>query len=136
MNVFNGKESINGWHVVNIEESYIKKYWDSQGKNHGESHHASWGDNWMIDLEIETIGSHIMDGDKVLDVGCANGYSTFHQYKNNSLRSIVGVDYSENMISSALSTKNKGSCNDDINFCVGDVRELDFEDDFFDLTYT
>jgi ubiquinone/menaquinone biosynthesis C-methylase UbiE len=121
---------------MNNNKDHIKDYWSSQGKEHGSSHWASWGDNWMLDLEIETIGAHIKDGDKILDVGCANGYSTFHQYENKSLDSITGVDYAANMIDAAKSTKiNQGLANN-INFQVGDIRKLEFEDAKFDVTYT
>jgi len=117
-------------------ENYIKDYWESQGMSHGESHWASWGDNWMLDLEIETIGAHISDGDDVLDVGCANGYSTFRQYENNSLNCITGIDYAKNMIEAALSQKKKRKCPDNLKFYVGNVEKLDFKDDSFDVVYT
>jgi len=122
--------------MKNEQENHIKDYWNSQGKEHGSSHWASWGDNWMLDLEIETIGAHISDGDNVLDVGCANGYSTFHQYEDNSLDSITGIDYSKNMIDAALLIKKNRKYSDNIKFHVGDIRKLDFEDGIFDVTYT
>jgi len=118
------------------KKDHIKDYWSSQGKEHGSSHWASWGDNWMLDLEIVTISAYISDGNKVLDVGCANGYSTFKQYENHSLDSITGVDYAENMIESAQSTKQTNGLANDINFSVGDIRGLEFEDETFDVTYT
>ena len=43
-----------------MSKDHIKQYWESQGQTHGESHWASWGDNWAIELEIETIGGHLM----------------------------------------------------------------------------
>jgi ubiquinone/menaquinone biosynthesis C-methylase UbiE len=117
-------------------EDHIKEYWESQGKTHGESHWASWGDNWMIDLEIDTIGRHIKDGDRVLDIGCANGYATFKQAELHKLASITGVDYSSNMIAAAISSKQQRGLGDKVNFMEGDVRSLQFPDNSFDVAYT
>jgi hypothetical protein len=55
---------------------FIKQYWESQGEKHKTSHSASWADHFAIDLEVENISRFIKPGDQVLDVGCANGFST------------------------------------------------------------
>ena len=117
-------------------EDHIKKHWESSGHKHGESHWASWGDNWMIDLEIDTIGKHIKHGDRVLDVGCANGYSTFRQAELHKLASITGVDFASSMVAAAQTTKQHKGFGDNINFCEGDVRSLQFPNNTFDLVYT
>jgi ubiquinone/menaquinone biosynthesis C-methylase UbiE len=109
---------------------FIKEFWDDQARTHGLSHSASWGDNFAINLEIENISKHIKDGDKVLDVGCANGYSTIAQSIRKNI-DITGVDFSEPMIEQAKKTINKG-----INFSVGDIRKLPFDSEEFDVTYT
>ena len=119
-----------------MSEEHIKDYWESQAKTHGASHWASWGDNWMIDLEVDTIGKHIKDGDRVLDIGCANGYATFRQAESHKLASITGVDFATNMVAAALKTKQQKSLGDDINFIEGDVRSLQFPNNTFDVAYT
>ena len=83
----------------------IKDYWDSQAVKHGTSHNASWGDNWMIDLEISTISKYTHSNDCVLDVGCANGYSTFRQLERCNLKNITGIDFSSKMIQEANANK-------------------------------
>lgn len=115
---------------------HIKDYWESQGKNHGASHWASWGDNWMIDLEIETIGAYLKEGDDVVDIGCANGFSAFRQYKGRKLKSITGIDFASNMIQAANETRQKEYSNENIDFRVGDVRSLDLESNRYDAAYT
>ncbi|EPR37151.1 Methyltransferase type 11 [Desulfovibrio sp. X2] len=115
---------------------HIKDYWESQGKSHGASHWASWGDNWMIDLEIETIGAHIKPGDTVIDVGCANGYSTFRQLDERKPAAIVGVDFAQNMIDAARGVLATRASTENVSFQVGDVRDLCFEDGRFDVAYT
>ncbi len=119
-----------------MSKDFIKNYWESQAKTYGESHWASWGDNWMIDLEISTISRNINDGDRVLDIGCANGYSTFIQNEMHELASINGIDFSPRMVSEAKKTKQQKGLEDNVIFSEGDVRSLPFEDDSFDVTYT
>ena len=58
---------------------FIRDFWEGQAKQHGASHEASWGDSYAIALEIEAIARYLKDGQTVLDVGCANGYSAFQQ---------------------------------------------------------
>ena len=54
----------------------IRNFWTEQANTHGESASASWSDTPVIEMEIQNILSHIEDGDSVLDIGCANGYSS------------------------------------------------------------
>lgn len=119
-----------------MSKDHIKDYWESQGQTHGESHWASWGDNWMIDLEIDTIGKHLKDGDRVLDIGCANGYATFRQAESHKLAAITGVDFATNMVAAAQKTRLQKGLGDTINFSEGDVRSLQFPDNTFDVAYT
>lgn len=115
---------------------FIKQYWEGQGQLHGESHWASWGDNWMIDLEVDTIGKYIKDGDCVLDIGCANGYATYRQLESHKLTSITGIDFAANMVLAAQNTKKQKGLGDDVDFVEGDIRSLQFEDNTFDVAYT
>lgn len=114
---------------------FIKQIWDNQAEKHKESHWASWGDKYAISLEVENISKHIRNGDNVLDVGCANGYSTFEQSERKKIK-IHGVDFSPKMIKYAQKEKKNKKESNQITFSVGDVRHLDFEDNFFDVTYT
>jgi SAM-dependent methyltransferase len=115
---------------------HIKEYWESQGQAHGESHWASWGDNWAIDLEIETIGKRLKDGDHVLDAGCANGFGALTQWKTHRLGSLTGIDFAANMIAAANAAKARENLGDTVRFAEGDVRALAFPDNSFDVTYT
>jgi ubiquinone/menaquinone biosynthesis C-methylase UbiE len=119
-----------------MSDDFIKEYWEAQGQLYGESHWASWGDNWMIELEIAAIGKHIKDGDCVLDIGSANGHATFRQAESHKLTSIYGVDFATNMVLAAQKTKQQKNLGDDIDFMEGDVRFLQFPDNTFDVAYT
>lgn len=120
---------------------FIKEFWDNQAKIHGQNHLASWGDNWAIDLEIRNIAHYIKKGDKVLDVGCANGFSTFEQGFSNLELDITGVDFSSDMIQEAKKTlegKQYNLCKgaSHFSFLTADVRRLPFDTETFDVTYT
>ncbi len=115
-----------------MESNFIKEFWDNQAIRHEQSHCASWGDNFAIDLEIKNIAKNLKAGDLVLDVGCANGYATFQQASNLDIK-ITGVDFSKWMIDQAeKSIFDK----DKVKFIVADVRELPFKNETFDVTYT
>lgn len=116
-------------------DDHILEYWNAQADEHEDSHNASWGDQWAIDLEIDTIGGYLRPGDHVLDVGCANGFSAFRQLERGPA-SLVGVDFSENMVSQANKALAKRRVDADVRFELGDVRALAFADDSFDLVYT
>jgi ubiquinone/menaquinone biosynthesis C-methylase UbiE len=103
----------------------IRRFWTEQATKHPGSPTASWSDVPVIELEIAEISSRLVDGDRVIDVGCANGYSTAtfaHQKKIH----IRGVDYIPEMIAQAqarlvgAAAKFPGS----VEFAVGDVTGL------------
>ncbi len=115
---------------------FIRDFWEGQAKQHGASHEASWGDSYAIALEIEAIARHLKDGQTVLDVGCANGYSAFQQLERRKLKSLVGVDFSAAMIAEARKAKVARGLGERVEFHEGDVRGLDFPDAKFDVVYT
>lgn len=119
-----------------MSSEFIKDYWENQGKTYRDSHEASWGDKYMLDLEIQTIGRYFFENCNVLDVGCANGYSCFQQIEKCQINSLIGVDFAENMIRAANETKVKLNLDDFVSFEVGDVRSLRFPDESFDIVYT
>jgi ubiquinone/menaquinone biosynthesis C-methylase UbiE len=114
---------------------HILEFWSKQAKIHKQSHAASWEDNYAIDLEIRTIGKHIREGDRVLDVGCANGYSAFHHLAR-GVQTITGVDFSPQMIEQAEGARRTCSDPARVSFKVGDVRRLPLPNAAFDLVYT
>lgn len=114
---------------------FIKDFWQSQAEKHKAAHSASWGDNWAIDLEVENIGSYIKEGDTVLDMGCANGFAAIRQLARNP-KKIYGVDFSEKMIDYAQNERENHPEKDKLDFRVGDIRKIGFDDETFDVTYT
>lgn len=116
-------------------ENFIHHYWESQAKQYGGTHLASWGDIDVINLEIQTIGQYIGDGHEILDVGCANGYSALHHSLKN-IRRIVGIDFSESMIKEAEGNRIRIEPPCEVSFIVADARDIPFAEESFDLVYT
>jgi ubiquinone/menaquinone biosynthesis C-methylase UbiE len=111
----------------------IRDFWAEQSRQHGEAAAASWSDRYVMDLEVQEILGHLKDGDRVLDIGCANGFSTL-QFAQSRRIDLVGVDYIEGMIESAnerLEGVAKGLLGR-VKFQVGDALKLDFDDGAFD----
>ena len=114
---------------------FIKEFWEKQAITFKDSHSASWGDNFAIDLEIENIAKYIQKNDIVLDVGCSNGHATLAMLQKEPAE-LYGVDYAENMILYANESKSRLSNAANVSFDVGDIRKLQFSDNMFDVVYT
>jgi ubiquinone/menaquinone biosynthesis C-methylase UbiE len=107
----------------NIEE--IREFWLQSALKHGQSPAASWSDQMAIEMEIREIMKRLEEGDRVLDIGCGNGYSTV-QFASQKRIQIRGVDYLPEMIEQAriqlasMANKLLGR----VDFDVGDVTGL------------
>lgn len=118
-----------------MEHDHIRKFWESQGEKYGASHWSSWGDSHMIELEVLEIGKHITKGDKIIDIGCASGFSSFEQLEREQPSHVTGIDFCDSMIDAANLEKAKRELSN-IDFETGDVRDLRFADGEFDMAYT
>jgi ubiquinone/menaquinone biosynthesis C-methylase UbiE len=107
----------------NLEQ--IRNYWTRQALQHGQSSMASWSDQMVIDLEIREILQRLEDGDRVLDIGCANGYSTV-QFASRKQVDIRGLDYIPEMIELARArlTDLAAYLSGRVEFDVGDITSL------------
>jgi len=108
-----------------LNQSEIYEYWTRQAREHGQSPSASWSDHRVIEMEISEIAKHLADGDKVLDVGCANGYSSI-QFACARRVQLRGLDYVPEMIDQArarLATI-RDSLVGSVEFDVGDITQL------------
>lgn len=115
--------------------NFIKDFWENQAVTFKDSPAASWGDNYAIDLEIENIANFISEGDTVLDVGCSNGHATLAMLQKKPGK-LFGIDYAQNMIQYANENKARLSDPSNVSFNVGDIKEIKFDDNSFDVVYT
>ncbi|HME43768.1 MAG TPA: class I SAM-dependent methyltransferase [Syntrophorhabdales bacterium] len=111
----------------------IINHWSEQAVKHGQSPAASWSDTMVIEMEIREILKHLQDGDRVLDVGCANGYSTL-QFATKRKIDIRGLDVVQEMIGQArLRLENlKQAPIGNVEFEVGDITALHEPDGAYD----
>jgi ubiquinone/menaquinone biosynthesis C-methylase UbiE len=116
-----------------LTDEQIKDFWSQQAIEHGESPSASWSDHRVIDMEIAQITKYLKDGDEVLDVGCANGFSTINFALRKSIR-IHGVDYIPEMIDTAKArlTSLEPATRERMSFDVGDAANLQLPDGQYD----
>ena len=93
--------------------------------------------------DLQRLGGMVVDGDRILDSGCANGYF-FDVVKNKNI-DYFGVDISEELIKIAQERyyffqKNVGQDNNTsharFTFQVSDALNLSFPDNFFDKVYS
>jgi ubiquinone/menaquinone biosynthesis C-methylase UbiE len=111
----------------------IRDFWTRQAVEHGQSPSASWSDHMVIEMEIREIGSRLQRGDHVLDVGCANGYTTISFAAQKQL-SVRGLDYIPEMIAQAQ-TRLKALGDHllgTVEFAVGDIIALQEPEDQYD----
>jgi SAM-dependent methyltransferase len=100
-------------------------FWAEQAAEHGQAAAASWSDRPVMELEVREIVRWLDDGDRVLDVGCANGYSTV-QFAAEKAIDIHGVDYIPAMIEQANARLGQlgGRLAGKVSFAEGDALNL------------
>ncbi|MGQ0824470.1 MAG: class I SAM-dependent methyltransferase [Actinomycetota bacterium] len=126
-----------GPHTASLAVDEIKAYWREQALRYGADPSASWTDGPMIDLEIRTIGSRLAVGDRVLDVGCAVGYSTIRYAREQGVE-ITGLDYVPEMIEQAERNRacESRATRDRITFRVGNALAVGEPDGAYDKVIT
>jgi ubiquinone/menaquinone biosynthesis C-methylase UbiE len=108
-----------------LSQQEVYAFWNKQAHEHELSPSASWSDHRVIEMEIAEIVNRLNDGDTVLDVGCANGYSSVQFASARKIR-LRGLDYIPKMIelararSATLTSNLAGS----VEFEVGDATKL------------
>lgn len=76
------------------------------------------------------FSEYVKCSDKILDIGCGAGRTTFNMYKL-GYTNIIGFDYSINMISACNRLKKVYNAN--LDFICGDAKSMPFQDSTFDV---
>lgn len=97
----------------------VKDYWNRQGEEYKDSPLATIKDHQFRLLEMYFIRDLLNQDDVVIDIGCANGYQTFHYAEK--VKKIIGIDYAEKLIEEANKAKEKNPFGRKVDFKVGDV---------------
>lgn len=118
---------------ISMTINKIRDYYEKKVKENKNLPAASMPDAILVEKEISLILNYIEDGDKVLDVGCANGYSTL-KYAVEKYCYVKGIDFSRSMIKNAMQEcrKLKGKIKYKVKFEIGDVTKLKERDNQFD----
>lgn len=108
-----------------FSDEQIKTFWTEQARQHQQSPDASWSDRRVIELEITEMLKHLADGDRVLDIGCANGYSTC-QFAAQKRIDALGLDYIPEMVAAAQArlAQQAAALSGTVRFDVGDILSL------------
>ena len=87
-------------------------------------------------LEMKTLSNYIENGDTVVEIGCGKGYTGLYMAWAKKI-SMLGIDYSEEMISEAERNKMQieNTLKGDITFSLGNVVDLELNRTF-DIAYT
>ena len=111
----------------------IRSFWDKQALKYQQAPEASWSDRMVIDLEIQELLKHIEDDDRVLDIGCANGYSTL-QLASRRRVELLGLDYIPEMVQQARARleAEQQALAGRVTFQVGDITALNQPSGTFD----
>jgi len=111
----------------------IRQFWTESALKHAQSHVASWSDRMAIEMEIREIVNRLENGDRVLDVGCGNGYSTV-QFAFHKQIQIRGIDYVPEMIEQARIRlrRVRDSLRGRVEFEAGDIMDLNEPSDTYD----
>jgi len=103
----------------------IEEFWSTQAAVHGQSASASWSDHSVIEMEIRELAARLSDGQQVLDIGCANGYSSVALASQRNIR-VRGLDYIPEMIAQARErlAAHRDALRGEVAFDVGDILAL------------
>lgn len=114
-------------------QEQTRQFWTDQAAAHGGEPDASWSDRRVIELEIDHIAGRLADGDRVLDAGCANGFSTLEYAARRGI-TIHGVDYIPEMIDHARARLDglDARLAQRLSFDVADITALPDDDAAYD----
>jgi len=114
----------------------IKKHYKEQAEKYGTSKQMSMKDTNTRDMEVEEIIKYLRiiktnyRNPKILEIGCGNGYTAGEINEKLNL-GLIGIDFSEDLIRIAKSRKLDG-----VEFIVGNVLNMQFPDETFDIVFT
>ena len=110
----------------------LKRHYDSRAS---ENRNATSPDYNLREVEISTISKHLSNGQKILDLGCGNGYSTL-MYASKFNSEFLGIDYSKPMIDAEKNLTVKFNLLGKINFEVRDVINHKLPNSYYDYVIT
>lgn len=118
--------------TARLSDAEIHQFWTQQATEHQQSPAASWSDFRVIEMEVTEICKHLSDGDSVLDIGCANGFSSVQFARRRSIR-LRGLDYVAPMVEEARKRAQQSKdLKGTLEFDIGDITRLPEKDGSYD----
>lgn len=118
----------------NSYDKEIQNHYKNEVNKFGLMGESTINDINIRDLEIRLLLEYIKDDDKILEVGCGNGFTSQEIIKIRQV-DIEAIDFSEDMIRLAKQ-REIANTNGTATFNVGNALELNFPDDTFDIVFT
>jgi ubiquinone/menaquinone biosynthesis C-methylase UbiE len=114
-----------------LTDSVVFDYWEGKAASGGDDPTVTIRDLHYRDLEIDAIRGRLGPEDRVLDIGCGNGFATLEYAAH--VREIIGVDFSPTMVQGAQRKldASPAQVREKTTFAVADARELPYADETF-----
>lgn len=115
--------------------------WDAFARKYGLDCRASTPDAYLVNLEIRTLRKYIGNGERVLDIGCGNGYTSIKLAQKKAIK-VIGIDISSEMIRCAkrMLRNHRGKLKGEVQFELGNILSPHFVErfgrDWFDTVLT
>lgn len=111
----------------------VRAHWEAQAARHAGAPEASWSDVRVMELEVRELSRRLSPAASVLDVGCANGWSTLRLAAAGDA-TFRGIDYVPAMIDAARArlAEQEPELRGRVRFDVGDALALEDPDETYD----
>ncbi len=110
----------------------VLAFWNSRA---GLGQWAGTRDVLAKQLEMEVLAARARDGLRVLEIGCGNGITAIEIARRHAVK-LQAFDFAEDMITAARGLLEGQTLRGEVNFQVGDVRQMPQFAGGFDLIYT
>jgi SAM-dependent methyltransferase len=103
----------------------ICDYWNQQASLYGQDEQATMPDTYLRSLEIRNLTKYITPQDRILDVGCGNGFGTIFLARATA-NEVVGIDVAPKMIDRANDrlAKSEPDIRSRVRFMTGTVLNI------------
>src|SRR5438128_11255852 len=118
-------------------DELIQSHYKLQAEKHKDSPTSTMEDVIIRQKELESIFSFFrlrevkVIANKVLEIGCGNGYTLQQLAEAHPNTTFHGMDFSQDLLSIAAKRNVSNGT-----FSQGDVRKLEIQDASFDIVYT
>ena len=110
------------------QDQMLSKYWTDQAPSYGPKYEGTRNEAHAFRIRLQRVCELLEDpGSRTLDIGCGPGIMVEQLLESGS--EAFGVDIAEGMISEC---EKSFSGNPNAHFSVGQIENLEFDDEFFD----